>query len=635
MKRRRWTTGVALSVVLGVAPCSVAFAQTAATMTQREIDINGQTLSHPYSFVHDGTTYMPIWYIMQALKNLGISATWNGSTHQWTITGPTSVTPQVVAANGLTGIDVNGVRVENAPTLVREDPTTGVYTTFMPIWYIMQAVSYINLTSTWANGIWNLTEAPSGTGSSSQTSSGSSPSGNTTATTPNSPLTIDGQVVPTVALANAATNDSGFWRRASESFYLSAQTNNPATTGIGTTLLQVQPNQTLYLFAYTNATDVVDQNTSWYVNSLDATITSGSSEWTMGNNNRQIAKADFVASAPGIYTVQAKYNGVYSVPLVITVGQSRLSSIPFTLPTKYTGVLSLPIGLPAAPLSTHAGLTYLKGAAAGGWIPVSGTTTRPLSSITVLLYSSSNKTQPFWDYRLPVVNGVFSGLVRSPFTGLVLVTLFPNFLKTVTASDQTGTGYTVPNSSYSVNVSGAAPTVLRAALLSSTQGDYNMSPEFNAIAATLLENSPSINTAVEAISNYVSESIIYNKAELQSATNYYYQDNLSALNSGSGVCQDYASLTASLLQSVGIPTEFLGGLANSAWTTPNALSKNPQDAHAWVQAWNGTSWILLDPTWNGGDQTVNSMISNEFVTNTVSFNDTHVLVPSSSNGLIQ
>lgn len=643
MRKRRWTTSIALAAILGVAPSSLAFAQSAATtMTQRGIDINGQSLSHPYSFVHGGTTYMPIWYVMQALKSLGVVATWNGLTHHWAITGPTSGTPAAVAANGLTGIYVNGVLVENASTLVRKDPGTGVYTTFMPIWFIMQAVSYINLTSTWTNGVWNLTETPSGTGSSSQTSNGSSTnaspsnaSGSTTAPAVSFPLAIDGQTVSTAPLANAATNDSGFWQRASESFYVSAQTNNPATAAVGTPMLQVQPNQPLYLFAYTNATDVVDQNTSWYVNSANATITPGTSEWTRGNNNQQIAKADFVANTPGIYTIQAEYNGVYSVPLVITVGQNELPSVPFPLSPRYTGVLSLPTGLPTVPLSSHAGLTYYKDAAVGGWIPISGTTTQPLSAITVLLYNSSDKTQPYWDYRLPVVNGVFSGLVRSPFTGSVQVTLFPNFLKTATASVQTNSGYTFPNSSYSVNVAGPEPTALRASLLSSTQGDYNMSPKFNAIAATLLENSPSINTAIEAISNYVSESIIYNQAEVQSTANYYYQDNLSALNTDSGVCQDYASLTVSLLQSVGIPAQFLTGLANSTWTTPNALTKNPQDAHAWVQAWNGASWILLDPTWNGGDQAVNSTISDEFVTNTVSFNNTHVLDPSLNDGSIQ
>lgn len=672
MGKSSWTTSMALAIVLGLAPGSeMALAQsaTAAAMTQREIDIGGQALSRPYSFAYGGTTFMPIWYVMQALKSLDIAVTWNGSTHQWNIAATTSTNPRAVAANSQTGVYVNGIRVENAPTIVRKDPVSGVDTTFMPIWYVMQALRYVGVTSSWTNGVWNMVDTPSSAASGNTSTSSSSSatgntsggastgasdvsSGNTPATSPssanaaapsslttpsiatNGPSTvIDGQTVPTVTLANGATNDAGFWQRASESFYVSAQTNDPASTATGTPLLAAQPNQTLYLFAFTNASNVVNSNTSWVVNSANATITPGTSEWTQGNNNQQIAKADFIARTPGIYTVQAEYGGVYSVPLVITVGQSQLPSAPFTVPSGYTGVLPLPTGLPSGPQSTHSGLTYLRDAAAGGWIPISGTTAKPLSSITVVLTDLKSKTQPYWDYRLPIENGVFSGLVRSPFTGTVQVTLFPNYLKTLTAASRTAAEYTFPNSFYTVDVSGATPAALRTALLSSTQGDYNMSPKFNATAAALLENSPSINTAVEAISNYVSDSIVYSTAEAQiapngTAPNYLFEDNLSAWNSGSGVCQDYATLTASLLQSVGIPTQVLGGYANSTWTTPNSSDKNPQDAHAWLQAWNGSNWILLDPTWNDDSQTIDSVISDEFVTNTVSFNNTHVLDPS-------
>jgi transglutaminase-like putative cysteine protease len=233
-----------------------------------------------------------------------------------------------------------------------------------------------------------------------------------------------------------------------------------------------------------------------------------------------------------------------------------------------------------------------------------------------------------------VTNGTFNALLCSPFTGNVQVTFFPNYLEKLTkVAQSSATNYNFPNSSYNVKVEGHASTTLQTALFPSTQGDYNMSSKFNQTASTLLENSPSIDSAIAAISNYVSDVIVYNNNEAVTTSsgltpNYAYQDIMTTMSSGSGICQDYAALTVSLLQSVGIPAQILAGSADGTWMSTSSANTKSGNAHAWVQAWNGSQWIVMDPTWNDSDLSVDSIILSEFMTNTTSLQNTHLIDPT-------
>ena len=617
-----------------VAPLRTAFAAAGPqSILEREIDVQGQIMFHPYSFVLGGTTYMPIWYVMQALDKLSISTTWHGIAKGWYITAP-DVTVQAAPLHHYTGIYINNVLAADVPAVVFKDPGSGVRTTYMPIWYVMRMLTSLSIRSTWKNGVWDL--IPTRT-------TGSSISSNTTGNTSdllqpsivsqNGTFVIDGQTVPKVPLQNEAADDRSMWAQAGHDFYISAQTNDPAGHSAETSLLSVSPGQTLYLFAYKNGGNVEQNSTLWTVNSPYATVTPGQSTWTRGNYD--IVKADFTAVKPGIYTVQATSGSDFSVPLVIIVGLGQLAMKPFAIPSALSGIAPLSPDLQAPPAAAAAQVTYTPYAAVGSWIPIQGSTKLPISSITVQLQSTANANAT-WDYRLPVVNGQFSGEVRSPFSGSVQVTLFPNYLQTLTkVVDTNAAHYLSPDSNYSVTAASGAPTPLQTALLASSQGDYNMSNRFSQVAATLLENSPSIPTAIAAISNYVSESLVYNSAEAQMNAqgylpNYVFQDNVSSWQSGSGICQDYATLTASLLQSVGIPAQTLGGYANSDWTTPPAKNQlDATDAHEWLQAYTGSSWMIIDPTWNdAATGSVDSAITSEFTTATDSFQATHLLDPT-------
>ncbi|MGN1422952.1 MAG: transglutaminase domain-containing protein, partial [Oscillospiraceae bacterium] len=58
-----------------------------------------------------------------------------------------------------------------------------------------------------------------------------------------------------------------------------------------------------------------------------------------------------------------------------------------------------------------------------------------------------------------------------------------------------------------------------------------------------------------------------------------------AMAAGAGVCQDYSHILLSLLRLEGIPCRYASGLAFQSGET-----------HAWVEIFDGTQWIGVDPT---------------------------------------
>ncbi len=128
---------------------------------QREITWNGEP--HPYTaFVKTDpisgikTTYMPIWYIMKVLDQAGIQSAWNGK--QWAMTTGHAVNLSGAQPLGKrnTAITLNGTPVESVPGMVAEDPRHGNLTTYMPIWYVMQALRRAGIRSEWTGSLWAL-----------------------------------------------------------------------------------------------------------------------------------------------------------------------------------------------------------------------------------------------------------------------------------------------------------------------------------------------------------------------------------------------------------------------------------------------------------------------------------------------
>lgn len=87
------------SVVMSMAFSPAAFAQSTAfpthSLSQMQIYINHTLVARPdglYATDSDSqkkTTFMPIWYVMQSLKDLDVQSTWNGSV--WNLHVPTAM----------------------------------------------------------------------------------------------------------------------------------------------------------------------------------------------------------------------------------------------------------------------------------------------------------------------------------------------------------------------------------------------------------------------------------------------------------------------------------------------------------------------------------------------------------------
>ena len=66
------------------------------------------------------------------------------------------------------------------------------------------------------------------------------------------------------------------------------------------------------------------------------------------------------------------------------------------------------------------------------------------------------------------------------------------------------------------------------------------------------------------------------------------------LESGCGVCQDYAHVMTSILRMWGIPCRYVSG-----YLGPDSPGSAPGESHAWVECWlPGLGWVGFDPTNN-------------------------------------
>ncbi|QSO47520.1 invasin domain 3-containing protein [Alicyclobacillus mengziensis] len=127
---------------------------------ERVISENGQTSVVPALIRKDSgvnTTFMPIYYVMQLLKSMGLTSTWDG--HNWHITTDASVTPKAVSPNhSAMGLYLNGKLVENVHGAQAVDPNSHRDTTYMPIWYVMQLLNQAGIHSAWNGTTWTLAQ---------------------------------------------------------------------------------------------------------------------------------------------------------------------------------------------------------------------------------------------------------------------------------------------------------------------------------------------------------------------------------------------------------------------------------------------------------------------------------------------
>lgn len=108
-----------------------------------------------------------------------------------------------------------------------------------------------------------------------------------------------------------------------------------------------------------------------------------------------------------------------------------------------------------------------------------------------------------------------------------------------------------------------------------------------------------------AVHDWVCGEIYYDYDALCGRTPYGEQSALAVLSRRRTVCAGYANLTAALLRAAGIPAKTVSGYAlglSGGSGFPQAVLNGGSDTnHAWVEAWADNRWIIIDPTWDSGN----------------------------------
>lgn len=141
--------------------------------------------------------------------------------------------------------------------------------------------------------------------------------------------------------------------------------------------------------------------------------------------------------------------------------------------------------------------------------------------------------------------------------------------------------------------------------------DFSADSEAVHLAAELSSDAPTDLDALKTIYNHITSSITYDTQKARTVETGYLPNIDETLTSGTGICFDYAALTASMLRSLSIPTRLEIGYSNDV-------------RHAWIDVYiqsmgwidnaiefNGDEWTLLDPTFAASAQ--DSDIVNDYL----------------------
>lgn len=231
MKKRLISGLIATTVALNVTWPMAMAATSSGQWNTMSIYINGTPFSNPYEVAQsDGTTittYIPIFYVNQALSQLGFQMGWNGTHKTWAISTTQTGLNLPAASNGVgnTEVTINGVQIKKFNTIVKTDPASGVATTYVPIYYLTSIFQILGLSAKWdgVTRVWSIVD----NGNSGTTTSTTSTTTTSTTTTGGSTTTgtsSSSVVTPTIAL----------------------QAGNGTTTNIIVTGAQSGANLTLY-----------------------------------------------------------------------------------------------------------------------------------------------------------------------------------------------------------------------------------------------------------------------------------------------------------------------------------------------------------------------------------------------------
>lgn len=133
-------------------------------------------------------------------------------------------------------------------------------------------------------------------------------------------------------------------------------------------------------------------------------------------------------------------------------------------------------------------------------------------------------------------------------------------------------------------------------LLPNKYVDFTSDSLVAATAAQITADSESALEEINAIYEYTISNISYDYELAESVQSGYVPDVDAVLESGKGICFDYAALMTAMLRSVGIPTKLVVGYTGDLY---HAWINTYTEESGWVEAsiyFDGSQWKLMDPT---------------------------------------
>jgi len=139
---------------------------------------------------------------------------------------------------------------------------------------------------------------------------------------------------------------------------------------------------------------------------------------------------------------------------------------------------------------------------------------------------------------------------------------------------------------------------------------FNENSKCVSLGASVVLSANSDLDAVSLVYNYIIANITYDYPKAESSPTGYITDVDEIIDSGTGICLDYAAVMAAMLRSQGIPTRLEVGYAADAY---HAWISVYLDEIGWVNGiieFSGNTWTLMDPTFgaNTDDATLKKFI---------------------------
>jgi len=119
-----------------------------------------------------------------------------------------------------------------------------------------------------------------------------------------------------------------------------------------------------------------------------------------------------------------------------------------------------------------------------------------------------------------------------------------------------------------------------------SRGVESDSEEIIKKAESLIKGLSTEREKAEAIYKFVATHVAYDVEKYELDIFHPDDSAIETLETGEGICQDYAFLALALLRSVDIESRYVQGFAG--------------DRHAWVELKVDGDWIEMDPTWGAG-----------------------------------